>query len=84
MAAVRSGWLPVTTLGLSLTGRPRLRGPSLRGPDINPSIGSARDLLWDTTGLSVLAPTDLVAGWRSDYTDVSGNQSEIYAANTRS
>jgi hypothetical protein len=35
----------------------------------------------DTTGLSALSPADVVASWGSDYTDVSGNQTEIYAAN---
>jgi hypothetical protein len=35
----------------------------------------------DTTGLSTLTPTDIVASWGSDYADVSGNQAEIYAAN---
>jgi hypothetical protein len=35
----------------------------------------------DTTGLSTLSPSDIVASWGSDYTDVSGKQAEIYAAN---
>jgi hypothetical protein len=35
----------------------------------------------DTTGLSVITPADVVASWGSDYSDVSGNQAEIYAAN---
>jgi hypothetical protein len=29
----------------------------------------------------MLSPTDVVAGWGSDYADVSGNQAEIYTAN---
>jgi hypothetical protein len=58
--------------------------------------GSANDVGWlsfsadhggravwpgDTTGLSTLSPTDVVASWGSDYPDMSGNQSEVYAAN---
>jgi hypothetical protein len=35
----------------------------------------------DTTGLSSLSPTDIVASWGSDHPDVSGNRAEIYAAN---
>jgi hypothetical protein len=34
----------------------------------------------DTTGLSTVSPTEVVASWGSDYPDVSGNQAEIYAA----
>jgi hypothetical protein len=35
----------------------------------------------DTTGLSTLTPTDIVASWGSDYPGLSGNKAEIYAAN---
>ena len=35
----------------------------------------------DTTGLSALSPTDIVASWGSDYPALSGNKAEIYAAN---
>ena len=35
----------------------------------------------DTTGLSALSPTDVVASWGSDYPAISGKQDEIYAAN---
>ena len=47
------------------------------------SVGYASSAVWpgDTTGLSVLSPTDVVASWGSDYTDLSGNLAEIYAAN---
>jgi hypothetical protein len=41
----------------------------------NPSVWPG-----DTTGLSTLSPTDIVASWGSDYPAVSGKQSEIYAA----
>ena len=34
----------------------------------------------DTTGLSALSPTDIVASWGSDYPARSGNKAEIYAA----
>jgi hypothetical protein len=34
----------------------------------------------DTTGLSALSPTDIVASWGSDYPALSGNKDEIYAA----
>ena len=54
----------------------------LSAPDqITTDYGNSAVWPGDTTGLSVLSPTDVVAGWGSDYTDVSGNQSEIYAAN---
>jgi hypothetical protein len=47
------------------------------------SAGYGSSAVWpgDTTGLSVLSPTDVVASWGSDYTAVSGNLAEIYAAN---
>ena len=47
------------------------------------TVGYGSSAVWpgDTTGLSMLSPTDVVAGWGSDYADVSGNQAEIYAAN---
>jgi hypothetical protein len=48
---------------------------------ITTDYGSSAVWPGDTTGLSVLSPADVVAGWGSDYTDVSGKQSEIYAAN---
>ena len=47
---------------------------------ISTDYGSSAVWPGDTTGLSVLSPTDVVASWGSDYTDVSGNQAEIYAA----
>jgi len=54
----------------------------LSAPDqITTDYGNSTVWPGDTTGLSVLSPTDVVAGWGSDYPDVSGNQSEIYAAN---
>jgi hypothetical protein len=53
----------------------------LSGPaQISTDYGSSAVWPGDTTGLSVLSPTDVVASWGSDYTDVSGNQDEIYAA----
>ena len=48
---------------------------------ISTDYGSSAVWPGDTTGLSELSPTDVVASWGSDYTDVSGNQAEIYAAN---
>ena len=48
---------------------------------ITTSYGSSSVWPGDTTGLSALSPTDVVASWGSDYPDVSGNQDEIYAAN---
>jgi hypothetical protein len=48
---------------------------------ISADYGSSAVWPGDTTGLSELSPTDVVASWGSDYTDVSGNQAEIYAAN---
>ena len=48
---------------------------------ITTSYGSSSVWPGDTTGLSEHSPTDVVANWGSDYTDVSGNQAEIYAAN---
>lgn len=35
----------------------------------------------DTTGLSALSPTDIIASWGSNYPAASGKQSEIYATN---
>ena len=48
---------------------------------ISADYGSSAVWPGDTTGLSALSPTDVVASWGSDYTDVSGKQDEIYAAN---
>ena len=48
---------------------------------ITTSYGSSSVWSGDTTGLSALSPTDVVASRGSDYPDVSGNQDEIYAAN---
>jgi hypothetical protein len=47
------------------------------------TVGYGNSAVWpgDTTGLSMLSPTDMVASWGSDYADVSGNQAEIYTAN---
>jgi hypothetical protein len=54
----------------------------LSGPvQISTDYGSSAVWPGDTTGLSELSPTDVVASWGSDDTDVSGNQAEIYAAN---
>src|SRR6266851_1384038 len=47
---------------------------------ISADYGSSAVWPGDTTGLSVLSPTDVVASWGSDYPDVSGKQAEIYAA----
>ena len=47
---------------------------------ITTSYGSSSVWPGDTTGLSALSPTDVVASWGSDYPDVSENQDEIYAA----
>jgi hypothetical protein len=47
---------------------------------ISTRYGSSAVWPGDTTGLSALSPTDVVASWGSDYTDASGNQAEIYAA----
>jgi hypothetical protein len=54
-----------------------LSGPS----QITAGYGSNAVWPGDTTGLSALSPTDVVASWGSDYPGVSGNQDEIYAAN---
>lgn len=48
---------------------------------VSTDFGSLAVWPGDTTGLSVLSPTDVVASWGSDYTGQSGNYSEIYAAN---
>ena len=54
----------------------------LDGPaQISADYGSSAVWPGDTTGLSALSPTDIVASWGSDYTGVSGNRDEIYAAN---
>ncbi len=53
----------------------------LSGPvQISTHYGSSAVWPGDTTGLSTLSPTDVVASWGSDYPDLSGNQSEVYAA----
>jgi hypothetical protein len=54
----------------------------LSGP-VQISTGYGDSSVWpgDTTGLSTLSPADVVASWGSDYPDLSGKQSEIYAAN---
>ncbi len=46
------------------------------------SAGYGNTAVWpgDTTGLSTLSPTDVVASWGSDYPNLSGNRAEIYAA----
>jgi hypothetical protein len=54
-----------------------LSGPS----QITAGYGSSAVWPGDTTGLSALSPTDVVASWGSDYPGISGNQDEIYAAN---
>ena len=54
----------------------------LSGPaQISTDYGSSAVWPGDTTGLSTLSPTHVVASWGSDYPDVSGNQAEIHAAN---
>ncbi len=54
----------------------------LSGPaQISAGYGSSAVWPGDTTGLSALSPTDIVASWGSDYPDVSGKRAEIYAAN---
>jgi hypothetical protein len=54
----------------------------LSGPaQISAGYGSSAVWPGDTTGLSALSPTDIVASWGSDYPDLSGKQAEIYAAN---
>jgi hypothetical protein len=54
----------------------------LSGPaQISAGYGSSAVWPGDTTGLSTLSPTDVVASWGSDYPDQSGKQAEIYAAN---
>jgi hypothetical protein len=54
----------------------------LSGPaQISTGYGSSAVWPGDTTGLSTLSPTDIVASWGSDYPDLSGKQAEIYAAN---
>ena len=52
------------------------------GPtQISASFGDTTVWPGDTTGLSALSPTDIVASWGSDYPAASGKQAEIYAAN---
>jgi hypothetical protein len=54
----------------------------LSGPaQISADYGSIAVWPGDTTGLSVLSPTDIVASWGSDYPAASGKQAEIYTAN---
>ncbi len=54
----------------------------LSGPaQISTDYGDSAVWPGDTTGLSTLSPTDVVASWGSDYPDLSGNRAEIYAAN---
>jgi len=54
----------------------------LSGPaQISADYGSSAVWPGDTTGLSMLSPTDVVTSWGSDYPSVSGNQAEIFAAN---
>lgn len=54
----------------------------LSGPaQISAGYGSSAVWPGDTTGLSALSPSDVVASWGSDDKDVSGNMAEIYAAN---
>jgi hypothetical protein len=54
----------------------------LSGPaQISANYGDSTVWPGDTTGLSTLSPTDIVASWGSDYPAVSGKQDEIYAAN---
>ena len=48
---------------------------------ISTDYGSSAVWPGDTTGLSALSRTDIVASWGSDYPDLSGKQAEIYAAN---
>jgi hypothetical protein len=48
---------------------------------ISPGYGDSTVWPGDTTGLSALSPTDVVASWGSDYPGLSGKRSEIYAAN---
>lgn len=56
----------------------------LSGPtQISTDYGSSAVWPGDTTGLSTVSPTEVVASWGSDYPDVSGNQAEIYAATVR-
>ena len=54
----------------------------LSGPaQISTDYGSSAVWPGDTTGLSALSPSDVVASWGSDDQGVSGNLAEIYAAN---
>jgi hypothetical protein len=54
----------------------------LSGPaQISADYGSSAVWPGDTTGLSMLSPTDVVTSWGSNYPNVSGNQAEIFAAN---
>jgi len=59
------------------------RTPTRKDKIFVPHIARIPECFWpgDTTGLSTLSPTDIVASWGSDYPDLSGNQAEIYAAN---
>jgi len=54
----------------------------LSGPEqISVDYGSSEVWPGDTTGLSTLSPTDVVASWGSNYPGLSGRRVEIYAAN---
>ncbi len=54
----------------------------LSGPaQISTDYGSSAVWPGDTTGLSSLSPTDMVASWGSDYPGLSGKKAQIYAAN---
>ncbi len=66
---------PPSLRGFSVT-RGWLSGPS----QISADYGSSAVWPGDTTALSALSPTDVVASWGSDYTDVSGKLAEFCAA----
>jgi BNR/Asp-box repeat len=54
----------------------------LSGPaQVSTKYGTTAVWPGDTTGLSTLSPTDIIASWGSDYPTASGKQAEIYAAN---
>jgi hypothetical protein len=56
------------------------RGWLSRPAQITTHYGASSVWPGDTTGLSTLSPTHIVASWGSDYPNLSGNKSEIYAA----
>ena len=58
-----------------------IRGWLSAPAQISTDYGSSAVWPGDTTGLSALSPTDVVASWGSDYPGLSGNKAEIYAAN---